>query len=130
VPIFSLDAQVLGVERHVRVEQGPAGYVVSSSSGRAAVRTLGEAVRTAARDIGSYLERAQRKGAPWGLQVSVGEVAAVYGAWPPLSGPPPASRSRPSLVARIRRLWRSTDGPLAALDNAVKIIEAYAARSK
>jgi hypothetical protein len=41
-----------------------------------------------------------------------------YGTWPLLSGPPPDSWARPSLVTRIRRLWRDTDGALEALDNA------------
>jgi hypothetical protein len=130
VSIFTLDAQVLGAERQVTVEHAPTGFVVSLSSGRASVRTLAEAVRAAARDIGSHLERARRKGVPWGLHVSVGDVAAVYGEWPLLSGPSPDRRRRPSVVARIRCLWRDADGPLAALDNAVKIIEAYTARSR
>jgi hypothetical protein len=59
--------------------------------------------------------------------VAVGEVAAVYGSWPLLSGPAEA-RPRPSLIARIRRLWRDSDGPLGALDNAIKIVEAYLGR--
>jgi hypothetical protein len=128
VSVFTLDAQVLGVEHHVAVDPVPTGFVVSSSSGHLQVRSLSSALRIAANGIGTVLQRAQRREAPWGLRVSVGQVATVYGAWPLLSGPPSNSRPRPSLVARIRRLWRDTDGPLAALDNAVKIVEAYANR--
>ena len=126
--IFTLDAQVLGVEHHVTVDPAPTGFVVSSSSGHSQVRSLSDALRTAAKEIGTFLQRAQRGEMPWGLHVSVGQVAAVYGTWPRLSSSQPNSRARSSLVARIRRLWRDTDGPLEALDNAVKIVEAYAGR--
>lgn len=122
--LFSFDAQVLGVEQHVSVKQTAAGLIVSSPNGRTPARGFADAVRIAARETGSFLERAQRQDVPWGLKVAVGQVAAVYGSWPLLSGPA-EPRPRPSLIARIRRLWRDTDGPAAALENAIKIVEAY-----
>ncbi len=125
--LFSLDAQVLGVEHHVFVDQTPAGLIVNGPSGGRQARSLADAARMAARELGSFLEAAQRHGQPWGLKVAVGEVAAVYGSWPLLSGPA-EPRPRPSLIARIRRLWRDSDGPLGALDNAIKIVEAYLGR--
>lgn len=127
--IFSLDADVCGVRHRVSAETTPAGILLMSPTGQQRARSLGDAVRLAAREIGLFLQRAERQAAPWGLHVSVGQVAAVYGCWPPLMGPPADARPRPSLIARIRRLWRDTDGPLAALDNACKIIEAYSARA-
>ena len=125
--LFSPDAQVLGVEHHVSVDQTPNGLIVNGPSGGLRARSLAEAARIAARELGSFLERAQRKGVPWGLKVAVGEVAAVYGAWPLMPGPA-EPRPRPSSIARIRRLWRDSDGPLGALENALKIVEAYLGR--
>jgi hypothetical protein len=125
--LFSLDAQVLGVERHVSVERTASGLIVNGPDGAKRARSLAEAARIAARELGSFLERAQRKGAPWGLKVAVGQVAAVYGAWPLMSGPAEPG-VRPSLIARIRALWRDSDGPLGALENAIKIVDAYVGR--
>ena len=108
--LFSLDAQVLGVEHHVSVEQTPTGLIVNGPGGGRRARTLAGAARMAARELGSFLERAQRGGQPWGLKVAVGEVAAVYGSWPLLSGPA-EPRPRPSLIARIRRPCCVARGP-------------------
>jgi hypothetical protein len=129
VSLFSLDAQVLGIEHHISVEDTAAGLIVSTSNGRTRARSFSEAARIAARELGSFLERAQRQDLPWGLKVAVGPVAAVYGSWPLLPGPA-EPRPRPSLIARIRQLWRDTDGPLGALDNAIKIVEAYRGRAR
>jgi hypothetical protein len=77
VSIFSLDAQVLGVEHHVTVDPGRTGFVVSSSASHFQVRSLSDTLRTATKEIGTFLQRAQRREVPWGLHVSVGQVAAV-----------------------------------------------------
>jgi len=128
--IFSLDADVCGVKHRVSAESTAAGIVLMSPTGQQRARSLGEAVRLAAREIGLFLQRAENQSVPWGLHVSAGQAAAVYGCWPPLMGPPVDARPRPSLIARIRRLWRDGDGPIAALDNACKIIDAYTARAR
>ncbi len=130
VSIFSLDADVCGVQQRVSADHTQAGIVVILPADQVRVRTLTDAIRIAARQIGLFLQKGERSSVPWGLQVRVGGVAAVYGMWPPLMGPPDDARPRPSEVARIRKLWRDTDGPLAALDNACKIIDAYARRAR
>jgi len=122
--LFSLNADVCGVKHQVSADQTHAGIVVISPTGQARARSLAEAVKIAAREIGMFLQRAERPGIPWGVYVSAGQVAAVYGMWPPLMGPPSDSRPRPNEVARIRSLWQDGDGPLAALENACQIIEA------
>ncbi len=128
--IFILDADVCGAKHQVSAAHTRAGIVVTSQGAQVRARAIADAVRIAARQIGLLLQKAERSGVPWGLRVSVGDVAAVYGMWPPLMGPPSDVRPRPSEVARIRKLWRDTDGPLAALDNACKIIEAYAGHAR
>jgi len=64
---------------------------------------------------------------PWGLRVSVGAVSAVYGEFPGFPGSPSAV-DRSSPVVRIRSQWHDGQGPLAALENALRIVEAYAGR--
>jgi hypothetical protein len=130
VSIFSLDADVCGAKQQVSADHTQAGIVVTSQAGQVRARTVAEAIRVAARQVGLFLQKAERPGVPWGLRVSVGGVAAIYGRWPPLMAPPPDARLPPSDLSRIRKLWRDTDGPLAALENACKIIDAYAGRAR
>jgi hypothetical protein len=121
---FNLDAQVLGTKRSVRAEVDGLGIVVHYSEGIRRVRSWGDAIRVAERDIGEFIRPAGRPGVPWGLRVSVPDGTAVYGEWPLLPGPPSPDFRR-SLLSRIRdRL----SGPSAssALENAVAIITAYA----
>ena len=63
---------------------------------------------------------------PWGLRVEVSGAQAVYGEWPLIAGGGRVDgRPDDSPVSRIRREWR--DGkPLSALENAIRIIRAYA----
>jgi hypothetical protein len=128
--IFSLAADVCGTKQQVSADHTRAGIVVFLPADQVRARTISEAVRIAARQAGSFLQKAARPGVPWGLRVSVGGITAVYGMWPPLMGPPIDGRSRPSEAARIHKLWRDTDGPLAALENACKIIDVYAAHAR
>jgi|SRR5947209_10396637 len=125
---FSLAAQVCGNELTVSAEPTRFGYSVSSPEGIRAARSIGDALRLACREIAEFFEPARRPGVPWGLRVSVGDVGAVYGEWPLFPGPPDGSRRTDTPVSRIRRRWHDGDGPLAALDNARQIIEAYAGR--
>ncbi|MGA7704186.1 MAG: hypothetical protein WB998_04755 [Solirubrobacteraceae bacterium] len=128
--IFSLAADVCGAKRQVSADHTRAGIVVFLLVDQVRARTVAEAVRIAARQTGLFLQRAERPGVPWGLQVSVGGLVAVYGMWAPLMGPPSDACPHPSEAARIRKLWRDTDGPLAALENACKIIDVYARHAR
>jgi hypothetical protein len=128
--IFSLAADVCGTEQQVSADHTRAGIVVFLPAGQVRARTISEAVRIAARQTDLFLQSAERPGVPWGLQVSVAGISAVYGMWPPLMGPPIDANSRVSEAARIHKLWRDGDGPMAALENACKIIEVYAARAR
>jgi hypothetical protein len=124
---FSLSAQVCGNQHTVSAEPSARGYTVQSSLGPRYGVGRGEALRLACHEMASVLEPARRPGVPWGLHVSVGDRAAVYGEWPLLRGPVDPGRQRETRLSRIRRRWRDGDGPMAALDNARQIIETYAA---
>lgn len=124
--IFSLTCQVGGVEYSVRAEPRGHGLVVLSDDGVDYARGLERATRCAGEALGPHLERARRGGLPWGLMVEVDGKRAVYGEWPLLPGPPePQRRRRPSNLSRLRALWREEDGPLAALNNALRIVEEF-----
>jgi hypothetical protein len=97
----------MGVEYRVSLENTLGGLVVSTPTGPVRARNVSEAARIAARVLGSVLGRAQRQGLPWGLKVAIGQVAAVYGSWPLLTGPREVG-VRPSLIGRIRRMWRDS----------------------
>jgi hypothetical protein len=126
--LFSLTAQVLGTQYAVSVDNDGTGIVVHAPDGPQAARTLAEAERLAHRAMAMILRRAERPGVPWGLLVSVAGVQAVYGEWPLLPGPAEPSRPQRTPVSRIREEWRDGDGPLKALENAMRIIEAYVGR--
>ncbi len=128
--LFTLTAQVCGMNRSCSAESDGFGITVSTSTGPHAVRSWQDAIRVAERDIGLFLRRAERGDIPWGLHVSVGMVQAVYGEWPLLPGPPSDDRPEPSPVRRIRSKWRDSDGPMSALGNAVEIMKAYAPRRR
>lgn len=122
--VFSLQAQVCGHKISATVCDTGAGLTVDTGSGPINARSLAEAERLAERQIGLFLQRAQRGGAPWGLYVSVGQVAAVYGDWPLMPGPA-SSRASETPVARIRSQWQPSDGPINALQNAMLIARTY-----
>jgi hypothetical protein len=123
--IFSLQAQVLGTSYSAVASNDGLGITVETGNDRLAARSVREAERIARNYLGPILSKAERNGAPWGLLVSVGGVAAVYGNWPLLPGGPPSSPTSIELVTRIRREYHDGSA-LAALENALRIIEAYA----
>ena len=125
--MFSLIAQVLGQQVEVQAVRDGVGITVHTPSGPVSARSVNDAVRIAHRHLGVVLQRAERPGIPWGLHVSAGEVAAVYGKWPLLPGPVDQRRAPESAVSRIRRRWHDGDGPLAALENALAIVRHYTA---
>ena len=122
--IFSLRAQVLGTTYGATASNDGLGITVETGSGRFAARSVREAERIARNYLGPILSTAERNNAPWGLHVSVAGVAAVYGNWPLLAGGPPSSPTTIELVTRIRREYQDGSA-LAALENALRIIEAY-----
>ena len=126
--LFSLTAQVLGTQYLVGVDNDGTGIVVHTPEGPEAARTLVEAERLAHRAMAMILRRGERPGVPWGLLVSVADVQAVYGEWPLLPGAGEPSSPERTPVARIRAEWRDGDGPLRALENAMRIVEAYVGR--
>jgi hypothetical protein len=123
---FALAAQVCGNKFRVSASPTQFGYAVESPAGSRAARSASEALRIACRQTADFLDPARAPGVPWGLHVSVGEVAAVYGEWPLLPAPPDNRRPPDSPVSRIRRRWHDGDGPMAAVDNARQIVEYYA----
>ena len=127
VQVFSLQAQVCGHQLSATVSDAGGCLTVETASGPLSVRSLADAERVAERQIGLFLQRAERGGVPWGRYLSAGQVAAVYGDWPLLPGPA-SPRASETPVSRIRSRWRPSDGPLSALGNAMAIIRAYSPR--
>lgn len=127
--LFSITAQVAGFTHEATATNSGTGIVVTTDTGIRVARTISDATRIAAQDIGLFLRKAEQPGIPWGLQVAAGSASAVYGEFPLLSVPVQESRRREiTPVARIRRMWQDGDGPLAALENALRIIDAYTGR--
>jgi len=125
--IFSLTCQVGGVEHGVTAEQRTGGIALLTEDGVQFARSMERATRSAGEVLGPLLERARRGSLPWGLLVEVNGNQAVYGEWPLLPGPAdPTRRRRPSTLSRLRALCREEDGPIAALNNALRIIEEFA----
>lgn len=123
--IFSLQIQVVGQTHHATATSDGTGITLSTIGAPVAAASVREAERAAQNYLGPFLHDADRRKLPWGLYVSVGGVAAVYGTWPLLpSGRPSNDPSRDEFVTRIRREFRDGSA-LAALENAIRIIEAY-----
>jgi hypothetical protein len=122
--LFTITIQIAGTEQEVSAESAHRGVLVTTSSGPVHVGDLHAAIDIAGRILGRPLERAGRNGAPWGLHVAAFGYQAVYGAWPLLPGVPGDPKETP--ISRLRARYRAEDGPLAALANAIRIIEALA----
>jgi hypothetical protein len=122
--LFSLTTQVAGQQDSVRADSTARGIAVESARGSAVVADLHAATDLAGRILGPGLERARRSGAPWGLHVEAAGYEAVYGDWPLLQIP--AGRPRRTAISEIRSRLRAEDGPIDALNNAIRIIEAVA----
>jgi hypothetical protein len=122
--IFSLRAQVLGVTYEATATGDGLGITVETSDRAFHTHSVREAMRVARNYLGPILHSADRRHAPWGLYVSAAGVAAVYGSWPLLPAGPPVSAATVELVTRIRREYRDGSAS-AALENALRIIEAY-----
>ena len=129
--MFSFTARVCVDERTISAAADDLGGVtVQTSSGPRHARTINQAIHIVRDDLGPFLARAQRRDLPWGFSVTVAGVSAYYGDVRFLRGG--AGRGLPSneLVVRIRRQWHDGQGPIAALDNALKIVRAYTEESR
>lgn len=127
--MFTLSAQVFGDQRTASAEQDALGITVTTSRGPQHARNLNDALRLARDDLGDFLRRGERSGVPWGLCVSVAGVSAYYGDVRFCrSGGGGSALPSSELVVRIRCRWHDTQGPTAALENALEIIRAYLGR--
>lgn len=127
--IFELQAEFIDQRASARAERTPHGLIVTTIDGHCQRATgLPQAIRIACQEVGPLMERGDRMGEGWGLMVAVGRVSVGYGEWP--TGPPPRQpRPQDDLLRRILAEYRPRDGARGALDNAVKVIRAYADRA-
>lgn len=128
--VFTLRVQVAGHEHEVVGERRGRAIAVLTPQGIQGARSLHAATRIAANVLGPPLDQAERNGAPWGLYVEVGHNQAVYGDWPLLPGSLDDRRRKPSRLSKIRALWEEGDGAVAALNNAITIIEEFAEQQR
>jgi hypothetical protein len=129
--MFSLTARVCVDERTVSANADDLGGItVRTSSGLRHARTISQALHIARDDLGPFLARGQRRDVPWGLSVTVAGVSAYYGDVRFLGRGGGGGLPSNQLVVRIRRQWHDGQGPIAALDNALKIVRAYTDESR
>jgi hypothetical protein len=127
--MFSLTARVCVDERTVSASVDDLGGItIQTSAGPRHARTINDAIRIARDDLGPFLARAQRRDVPWGLSVTVAGVSSYYGDVRFLGGGGGGGLPSNELVVRIRKQWHDGQGPIAALDNALKIVRAYTDR--
>jgi hypothetical protein len=122
--IFELQAQFIDQRVCASVESGPGVLLVRSEGLTHRAGSLSQAIRIAAAAVGTLMERGDRLGEGWGLMVAAGAVSVAYGSWP--TGPPRDPGEAPEDLQAILRQYRSGDGARAALQNAIKVIEAFA----
>jgi hypothetical protein len=121
---FELQAQFIDQRAGASVEPGPGVLLVRSEGLTNRARDLSQAIRIAAAAVGPLMERGDRLGEGWGLMVATGAVSVAYGSWP--TGPPRNPSEAPEGLQAILNQYRSGDGARAALQNAIKVIEAFA----
>ena len=127
--LFTLIARTVVEVRTVTVSSDGMNFFVKTDAGKRPVRTLMQALRAARDVLGPFLVPIDWATTPWGLYVSVAGVAAFYGELQPNV---PRSSGAPlppdELITRIRDDYKPGDGPIAALSNAIKIVEVYLLR--
>jgi hypothetical protein len=124
--IFELHGRFVHETVTVRAVAGVGGVVVTTEAGARRGRDLSHAIRIACTEIGPLMERGDRAGEGWGLLVVAGPASVAYGNWP--AGPPREPGPELATLRRILALYRPGDGARAALNNAAKVIDAYADR--
>ena len=122
--IFEFQAQFIDQRAGASVELAPSGFMVRSGGFTHRARDLSQAIRIAAEAVGILMERGDRLGEGWGLMVAAGAVSVAYGSWP--TGPPRDPGDAPEGLRMILSQYRSGDGARAALQNAIKVVEAFA----
>jgi hypothetical protein len=122
--IFEFQAQFIDQRAGASVEAGSGVLMVRSEGLTHPARDLSQAIRIAARPVGTLMERGDRLGEGWGLMVAAGAVSVAYGSWP--TGPPRDPGEAPEGLSSILSQYRSGDGARAALQNAIKVVEAFA----
>jgi hypothetical protein len=122
--IFELQAQFIDQRAVASVEAGPGVLLVRSDGLSHRARELSQAIRIATGAVGTLMERGDRLGEGWGLMVGAGVVSVAYGSWP--TGPPRDPSEAPESLRAILNQYRSGDGARAALQNAIKVVEAFA----
>ena len=122
----SFDATVLTERRTVTISAVPDGYRVQMDADVQLFRRFNQALNVARDYLGRLLVTAERRSLPWGLGVCVSAGCAFYGPNPPRAfGGGGAPVPPDQLLAKIRADYRDGDGPIAALQNAVRIARAY-----
>jgi hypothetical protein len=124
--VFELQAQFIHESASASAQRRGGGLVVITSTGLQRARDLSRAIRIACAEIGPLMERGDRAGEGWGLMVAAGPASVAYGNWP--TGPPREPGPELEGLRRILDQYRHGDGARAALQNATKVIEAYAER--
>ena len=122
--IFEFQAQFIDQRAGASVELGPGVFLVRSEGLTHRARDLSQAIRIAADAVGTLMERGDRLGEGWGLMVTVGAVSVAYGSWP--TGPPRDPGEAPEGLQAILSQYRLGDGARAALQNAIRVVEAFA----
>jgi hypothetical protein len=125
--VVSFNAVVHTESRTATISAVSPGFLLQTDGNGVHFRKFNQALHQAREYLGPFLASAERRPPPtWGLRVCVSAGCAYYGPNPPRlfggggSPVPPAE-----LLAKIRAEYREGDGPLAALNNAVKIARAY-----
>lgn len=126
--LFTLIARTVIEARTLTVSSDGMNFFVKTGSGTRPVRTLQQALHAARDQLGPFFVPIDHAKTSWGLYVSVAGVAAFYGELQPNVTRSSAPLPPGELITHIRDDYEPGDGPLAALRNAIKIVEAYLRR--
>lgn len=126
--VFELSAQFISEQERVTAEYRRGAILVNTSNGAHVARSLSKAVGIACEAVGPMMERGDRAGGGWGLLVKAGPACVAYGNWP--GGPPGDPGPELEGLRKILNQYRPGDGARAALNNAAKVIEAFAQRRR
>jgi hypothetical protein len=123
----SMEAVVHTESRSVSIAHAGEGFALRTDKGARRFRTFNQALHEGREYLGPFLARAERRPTqPWGLRVCVSAGCAFYGPNPPRSvGGGGAPVPPAELLAKIRSEYHEGGGPLAALNNAIKVARAY-----
>lgn len=126
--VFELNAQFIQETASATTERRGRVLFINTSAGIRRARDLSQAIRIACEEIGPLMERGDKAGEGWGLLATAGPACVAYGNWP--AGFPREPSPELEGLRQILAEYRPRDGARAALANAVKVIEAFAERSR